>query len=181
VRPLVPLMVVSAVALSGCAGERTPQRAAPPVRITLTSPRDLAVVRDGTVEVRGTVNPAEANVSVLGEPATVTGGTFVARVALAEGANVVDVAATARGSSPGLAALRITREVRIIVPDLLGKPADDALGALDKLGLEAREERGGGLFDGLLPGERHVCATDPRGGTQVKPGSPVRVVTAKSC
>jgi hypothetical protein len=169
------------LALTGCAGEHAPNPTPPAVKITLAAPADRAVVRDGVVEVRGTVRPARAHVTVLGTPAAVTGGQFVARVPLAEGPNVLDVAATASGSSPGLAALRVTREVRVTVPDLIGDAADDALGSLTKLGLKPQEERGGGLFDGLLPGGRKVCATDPRGGAVVRPRTEIRVLTAKSC
>ena len=67
------------------------------------------------------------------------------------------------------------------VPDLIGKPADDALDSLTELGLKPEEERGGGLFDGLLPGERQVCEMEPRGGAEVRPRTTVRVLTAKSC
>lgn len=179
-RRLAPSLLL-AFALTGCAGERAPARVAPPVKITLSAPDDLAVVREAVVEVRGTVSPARARVTVLGVPAAVRDGAFSARVPLAEGSNVVDVTATARGSSPGLAALRVTREVRITVPDLIGDPAGDALDRLGKLGLEPEEERGGGIFDGLLPGERKVCDTQPRGGAEVRPRTAVRVLTAKSC
>jgi Glucodextranase, domain B/PASTA domain len=179
VRRLAPPVLL--LALTGCAGEHAPSPLPPPVKITLAAPDDRAVVRDAVVEVRGTVSPAAARVTVLGVPAAVSDGSFSARVPLAEGPNVVDVAATASGSSPGLAALRVTREVRVNVPDLIGEPAGEALDALAKLGLKAQEERGGGLFDGLLPGERKVCDTDPRGGAQVRPRTEVRVLTAKSC
>jgi hypothetical protein len=179
VRRLAPPILL--LALAGCAGERAPDPLPPPVKLTLSAPDDRAVVREGVIEVRGTVRPAGAHVTVLGVPAAVHGGSFSARVPLTEGPNVLDVAATAQGSSPGLAALRVTREVRVTVPDLIGEGADAAIDSLTKLGLKPQEERGGGLFDGLLPGERKVCDTDPRGGAEVRPRTSVRVLTAKSC
>jgi hypothetical protein len=170
-----------AAALAGCGDREPAAKPAAPVWIEVTSPGDRFVTRDEVVEVRGRVRPARADVTVLGVPAAVRGGEFSARVALSEGPNVLDVAASARGAAPALAALRVTREVRVTVPDLIGEPADDAADRLEELGLQPEEERDGGLFDALLPGEYRVCDTDPRGGAEVQSGARVLVLVAKDC
>src|SRR3954452_1950954 len=60
----------------------------PPVRLDVTAPSDRAVVRAASVELRGTVRPASALVTVRGERAAVSGeGTFRATVKLAPGTN----------------------------------------------------------------------------------------------
>src|SRR5205085_1381930 len=129
------------------AGPTKPLR---PVRLSISSPADTAVVDGGTVEVQGTVTPARAQVMVQGRPATVSGGTFSAVVGLAQGANVIDVAATARNHAAALAAFRVTRDQRVTVPDLTGAGVDDAQRALDRRGLHLQTQRGGGFLDSLV-------------------------------
>jgi hypothetical protein len=171
-----------APALAGCA-DGDARREAPlrPVRLQVTAPADTAIVPAGTVEVRGRVSPAGARVWVLGRPAQVTGGRFSAVVPLEQGPNVVDVAAAARGRRAALAALRVTREERVAVPDLKGIAAADVERELEALGLRAGVEREGGLLDRLLPGEPVVCEQDPAAGARVRRGTTVRVVVARSC
>ena len=128
----------------------------------MTAPSDGAVVRGGTVDVRGSVSPSTADVSVLGRPALVTGGRFTVVVPLRPGVNIVDVAASARTRRPAFAALRVTRDVRVTVPDLLGVAEDDVAARLDALGLEADVTRGGDILDVLRSGEPAVCMQEPR-------------------
>jgi Glucodextranase, domain B/PASTA domain len=172
--------LVAAVVLAGC-GEDRPKVAQAPVKLEITAPADGAVVRDAVVEVSGRVRPASAAVTVGGVPAAVHGGEFSVRVPLEEGANVLDVAATAPGSTPALTALRVTRDVLITIPDLIGRPADQAEVQLRRLGLQTQEEHGGGILEPLLPGSPKVCDTDPRGGAEVRRGAQVRVLVAKDC
>jgi hypothetical protein len=171
-----------APALAGCSGgdERrdAPLRA---VRLQVTAPADGAIARGGTVEVRGRVSPAGARVWVLGRRAQVSGGSFTAVVPLEHGPNVVDVAAAARGRRAALAALRVTRDERVVVPDLAGIAAADVERELEALDLRADVERGGGLLDRLLPGDPVVCEQDPAAGARVRRGRTVRVVVARSC
>ena len=168
--------------LAGCGGGEPGNRAPEPrVTLRLTAPADAAVVRAGTVEIRGRVSPARAGVTVLGREAAVKDGTFVARVALEPGANVIDVAATATGRRAAFAALRIVREVRVPVPGVIGDDADTATERLEALGLKVERRSGGGLFDPLLPGEPRVCAVLPDPGTLVRPGATVRVTVARDC
>jgi len=178
---LAPLCfaALSAAAIAACGSDQRPAPA--PVRLTVSAPRDLAVVHDDRVEVAGSVRPSSARVMVEGKRATVAEGAFRATVSLAEGTNVVDVLASAGRARPALAAIRVRREVRVEVPDLVGASADDARTQLIALGLKADVQRADGIFDRLLPGAPQVCATDPESGTQVEPDTTVRVLVARNC
>jgi len=175
--------VCSAVLVAGlvaaCGGGSDP--VPPPVRLTVTSPADQAVVRDARVDLAGTVRPSGTRVTVAGRKATVTGGTFRASVALSPGTNVIDVLASAGRARPALVALRVRREVSVRVPDLTGVSVDEARARLGDLGLDAKVEDGGGLLDRLLPGDPRVCATDPAAGERVDLGESVRVLAARRC
>jgi hypothetical protein len=172
----------AAIALAGCgsAGDAPPKPAGR-VRLQVTSPPDGALVRGETVDVRGRVSPATGQVLVLGRPALVVRGSFIVSVPLEPGANVVDVAASAGRRTPAFAALRVTRDVFVSVPDLAGVVEDDVAGALQPLGLTASVRRGGGILDLLRSGPRVVCEQHPRAGERVRRGRTVRVVVAKHC
>jgi hypothetical protein len=172
--------LASAVALTACGDDEQP-RPEPRVTLRLTAPVDASVVRDETVDIAGSVRPAGAAVTVLGRAADVEDGTFHARVALEPGANVVDVAAIAPGRRAAFAALRVVREIRVPVPELAGVDAVAATEQLEGLGLEVDRERGGGLFDPLLPGDPVVCESRPAPGTEVLPGTTVELVVARRC
>jgi hypothetical protein len=180
--PLLFATVCLAVA-AGCGGddgERAP-RAQVPVALDVTAPNDMAVVQSATVEVRGSVEPAGANVRVLGKVADVDGGTFRAQVALEPGANVIDVMASARGRASAMTAFRVTRELPVEVPDLDGLEVAEVEERLSDAGLVADVTERGGLLDDLLPGEPAVCEQDPEPGTEVRRGTTVRVQVARSC
>ena len=170
-------MLLAAVVGAGCGGGDSPK----PVSISLVSPADGVVVHEDAVEVRGRVRPADARVLVGGEAATVTDGEFRGRVPLDEGANVIDVGASAGDARTGWSALRVTRETLVAVPELGGAGRDDAVDRLEALGLQVEVEEGGGLLDRLLPGDWGVCDTEPRAGTEVRRGSTVRLGVSKSC
>jgi glucodextranase-like protein/PASTA domain-containing protein len=175
---------IAAAAITGCGGSDPPRAQKPPapVALKISTPTDLATVRDETVVVKGTVEPAGSAVLVVGQKAPVSGGgTFTATVALEPGANVIDVMATAPRRGPALTAFRVTREVPVTVPDLGGKKEDEVQQTLSDLGLKAEIEKGGGLLEDLLPGDPAVCQQDPSSGTQVRRGSKVHVVMSKSC
>jgi hypothetical protein len=173
-------VLAGVLVLAGCGAKRTPPDP-PPVRLTITAPADSATIDAESVRVTGTVSPARASVQVLGRPAPVTGGSFSIDVPLQEGMNVVDVAASARGRSPALAALRLRRDTRVAVPDVTGEDRDTAAAQLDQLGLSVQEDRGGGFLDPLLPGPWRVCATDPAAGAKLPRGGTVTLETAKRC
>lgn len=176
-----PALVLLVALAAGCGGG---DRAAAPVRavqLDVLSPADAATVEDGDVVVRGRVRPSASSVRVLGREVEVAGGTFSAPVDLEEGANLVDVAASAPGRRPASTAVRIVREVPVEVPELDGAEPQEAREALEGLGLQPRLARGGGLLDSLLPGEIGVCSTDPEAGSRVRPGTPVAVEVAKVC
>lgn len=173
---VLPLLLVGGWA-SGC-GDSPAQR---PVRLEITAPTDAAVVRDGSVEVRGVVQPRGARVLVLGRPVRVARGEFRAVVPLEAGTNLIDVGASARGAVPAWNALRVTREVLVTLPDLVGETRDDAIARLDDLGLGAEVEEEGDFLDELLGGDWAVCASDPPAGSDVRRGARVLLTVARGC
>jgi Glucodextranase, domain B/PASTA domain len=182
VRHLVPSALLGAVLLlAGCGGDEPRPRSLPPVSLEIVAPDDASTVRDGEVEIRGRVDPANARVLVLGRRAEVSGGEFAATVPLREGANVIDVAASASGASAVWSAVRVTRRVTIPVPDVVGRPLDEAKARVEASGLEPTEDKGGGLLEPLLPGAWTVCETSPSAGAEVRRGTEVRLSALKGC
>jgi hypothetical protein len=179
----VPALLAAVVAggLAGGCGEDEARRAPAPVALEVLEPGDAAVVDGDAVTLRGRVRPAASEVAVRGRRAEVRAGTWTAEVELEEGANVIDVSATAAGRRPALAAVRVVRRVPIEVPELDGEDPQAAVDALEALGLEPRVERGGGLLDDLLPATLGVCSTDPEAGTEVRVGTTITLEVAKVC
>jgi hypothetical protein len=170
-----------ALLMTGCGGGK-PATAQPPVRLQVTSPGDQGTVRDGSVEVRGTVSPSGATVVVRGEKASVSGGAWTAQVSLEPGVNVVDVMASSGSARPALTAVRVRRVAEVEVPDVVGLSADDAQKQLEDANLKADLQTDkGGFFDNLLGGSPNVCDTDPSAGTSVSPGTTVTVHLARDC
>jgi Glucodextranase, domain B/PASTA domain len=177
-RALALLILAGAVWLAACGGD---EKDPPRVSLTVSEPVDTAVVRDEEVEVRGLVRPAEAEVVVRGRAATVSGGEFHATVPLDEGANVIDVGASADGRSAAFRAIRVSRRIVIEIPDLGGDARDDAVQRLEDLGLRPDVDEEGGLLDRFLPARWSVCRTDPEPGTDVDRGSRVIVTVSRAC
>lgn len=172
----------AAAVLLGCGGgDDSPSAPRERVRLRVNAPADGALVRGGTVDVRGSVSPASADVSVLGRPALVTAGEFTVVVPIEPGVNVVDIAASAAHRRPAFAALRVIRDVLVTVPDLTGVVEQDIDARLEPLGLRESVQRDGGILDVLRPGERAVCEQEPVGGSRVRRGRTVRVVVSKGC
>jgi hypothetical protein len=181
---VLPIAAACAAALlGGCGGGGDDPSAAPleRVRLEVSAPPDGMLVRRGTVDVEGRVRPSSAAVSVLGRPALVSDGRFTVVVPLEPGVNVLDVEASARRRRPAFAALRITRDVDVAVPELAGVAVDEIGARLQPLGLHAEVEDGGDILDVLRPGPRVVCEQDPAPGTKVRRGRAVNVVVAKRC
>jgi len=177
------LAAVLAVALlpAGCGEDEKPPQREPLVELTLEAPADAATTRDERIAISGTVKPAGASVQVLGSDVDVEDGRFSTEVALEPGANLIDVAGSARGRRPDFAALRVVREQRVALPDLVGRDADTAQEELEGLGLEVATEDAGGFFDPLLPGGPKVCTMAPEAGAQVLPGTEVTLGIARDC
>ena len=176
----VSALTLALAALSAGCGEA--DKPAAPVQLTVDSPADLALLTDDSVDVHGVVSPAAARVTVEGKGVDVSSGRFSARVALQPGTNLIDVVAGAKGGArPAMVALRVRRQVTVAVPDLTGYTPSDAEDTLAGLGLEADVQEAGGLIELLLPEDARVCDTDPAPGTDVDPGSTVKVFAAKRC
>jgi hypothetical protein len=176
----VVFVVAAAVALAGCGGSA--KKPAPPVRLSVDAPTDMAVLHTATVDLHGTVSPPTARVTVEGRDVGVSGGQFSTQVGLQPGTNLIDVLAGASGGArPAMVALRVRRQVTVNVPDLSGLTPNDAKDALASLGLKADIKKAGGILEFLLPENARVCDTNPAAGTQVNPGSTVTVFAAKAC
>lgn len=173
---LLPAVVV----VAGC-GEDPPPRPRPPVGLTLSAPADGSTTRELTVVVAGSVAPANARVIVRGEVATVSGGAFSHSVALDEGANVIDVGASAAGRRAVWRALRVTRSSKVRMPVLVGQQQDAARSVLEGLGLEVDVVNDDDLIDAFRGGPRLVCSTDPDAGSQVDAGAEVEIVVSRTC
>lgn len=170
-----------ALLMTGCGGGKHATAQAP-VRLQVTSPPDQGTVREGSVEIRGTVLPSSATVLVRGQKADVSGGSWSAQVSLEPGVNVVDVTASAGSARPALTAVRVRRVVEVEVPDVSGLSADDAQKQLEDADLKADLQTDkGGFFDGLLGGSPSVCDTEPAAGQKVSPGTTVTVHLARDC
>lgn len=171
-----------ALLLCGCGGSDDTATAVAPVRLQVTAPGDQDTVREESVEIRGTVKPASATVTVRGERADVSGGAWSAKVGLEPGVNVVDVLASAGRARPALTAVRVRRVVDVEVPDVVGFSADDARQELEDANLEPElQTEDGGFFDELIGGDPEVCETTPSAGAHVDPGSTVVVQLARRC
>jgi hypothetical protein len=181
VRTLASIPLLGVLLLGGCGGEDPAPRPPAPVALEIAAPGDATVVRDDGVEIRGRVDPPNARVLVRGRRAAVSGGEFTATVPLREGANVIDVAASARGASAVWGAVRVTRKVTIPVPEVVGHPLDEAKARVEASGLEPKEDKGGGLLEPLLPGTWTVCETSPSAGAEVRRGTEVRLSALKGC
>lgn len=171
--------ILAAVALTGCGGSKKP---APPVRLFVEAPADMALLHAASADVHGTVKPATAIVSVEGKEVAVHDGRFAAMVPLLPGTNMIDVEAGAPGGArPAMLALRVRRQVTVRVPDLSGFTPSDAKDALASLGLKADIQKAGGIIEFLLPEDARVCDTAPPAGANVDPGTTVTVHAAKAC
>ena len=178
-RRLVPLLAAGLL-LSAC-GETPRPATQPRVTLKLSAPADGGTTRDERLEIRGTVTPGDSSVRIAGQDAEVSGGEFTAEVELLPGGNVIDVAATAPGRRPATDAVRVERDMRVPVPNVVGQESGQALETLKAAGLEPAEERGGSWIDRVLGGAVTVCATSPRAEALVDKGTRVVVQTAREC
>jgi beta-lactam-binding protein with PASTA domain len=174
------LVLVAGLALSAC-GE-TPRAATEPrVRLKLAVPDDGGQVRAESVEVHGTVTPADAAVQVAGTDAQVDAGEFTATVALQPGGNVIDITASAPGRRPAADAVRVTRDIRVEVPPLVGLEVGAATAQLKQRGLKASEVDHDSWLERVLGGEVDVCSIQPGAGALVQPHATITLQTSRNC
>jgi hypothetical protein len=178
VRRLIVLLAAGLL-LSAC-GETPQPTTEPRVKLKLDAPNSGGSTREAHIAVSGTVTPADAAVQVMGVDARVTGGQFTADVDLQPGGNVIDITASSPGRRSATDAVRFVRDMRVDVPDLVGKSPEDAAAALKDTGLDMVVEEDGSWLDRLL-GSPQVCATRPPAGTAVAKGSKVVLQTSRAC
>lgn len=174
------LLLAAGLVLGAC-GETPRPATEPRVKLKLEAPDNGGSILADRVAVRGTVVPADAAVRIAGEDAEVSDGTFTAQVALQPGGNVIDVTASSPGRRPATDAVRVIRDMRVKVPNVVGRTPEDAATALRTTGLTSVEERGGSWIDRLLPGDIEVCATRPGAGALLDKGSRVTIETDRDC
>jgi hypothetical protein len=175
------LLLIAGLLLAGCGADTPLPKPQKPVQLSVSAPSDTAIVQGATAQVSGTVSPSGARVKVQGHVAQVSGNNFTSTVKLDQGPNVIDVAATASGRATALTAFRLTRDERIAVPEFVGLSVDDARRQAEQRDLELTTERGGGFLDPLVPRGLHVCDQSPAPGKQVRRGSTVQLLVARSC
>lgn len=106
-------IVVAAVDLAGNSSEihRGVVRFSLP-EVAITAPDDLAFVAATTVDVEGTVSAGVSAVAVNGDPATLTGTSFLAKdVPLIEGGNTVTATATDANGHVATATIHVVRDL----------------------------------------------------------------------
>ncbi len=80
--------------------------------ISITSPADLSFLAATTIDVQGTVSEPGTAVAVNGQPAAVTGTSFVAHdVPLIEGGNILTATVTTPGGRIGSATINVVRDL----------------------------------------------------------------------
>jgi hypothetical protein len=178
VRRLISLLVAGLL-LSAC-GETPRPATEARVKLKFDAPNSGGSTRDDHIAIHGTVTPSDAAVHVMGAAAQVSAGEFTADVKLQPGGNVIDVTATSPGRRPATDALRYVRDMRVDVPNVLGKSPEDATAALKATGLSPVTEEGGNWLDRLL-GNPQVCAVSPPTGTAVAKGTKVTLQIAPTC
>ncbi|RKQ87831.1 PASTA domain-containing protein [Solirubrobacter pauli] len=177
---VLALLLTTGLLVTAC-GEAPKPAANARVTLKLDLPDDGGSVREDRVMVQGTVSPADAAVRIGGEDAEVDGGEFSKEVALEPGGNVIDVTATSPGRRPATDAVRVERDMRVDVPDVVGQELDQAKTAIGKVGLRTVEDDRGSWLDRVIPGTDHVCSTSPDAGTPVEKGTTVTLVIQREC
>ena len=164
------LLLAAGLVLAAC-GETPRPATEPRVKLKLDAPDDGGSVRADHVDGArdGHARRRRGPASRARTPRS-TGGEFTADVSLQPGGNVIDITATAPGRRPATDAVRVMRDMRVEVPDVVGSDPRHAATALRALGLKATEERGGSWIDRVLARRRSTSARrSPPAGTLVEP------------
>ncbi|MDA0164192.1 PASTA domain-containing protein [Solirubrobacter ginsenosidimutans] len=173
------ILLAAGLVVSAC-GETPRPATEPRVKLKLEAPNSGGTTRDDHISIHGTVTPADATVEVMGTAASVSAGEFTADVDLQPGGNVIDVTASSPGRRPAADALRYVRDMRVDVPNVLGRSPDDATAAVRATGLTPVIQDDTNWLDRLL-GSPTVCSVSPPAGTAVAKGTKVTLRTANTC
>jgi len=98
--------------ISGCGSSNSGAKngvGGSPIQLQITAPSGGSVIAADRTTIRGTVNPPNATVQVVGQPAQVGNGVFTASASLHPGTNTIDVVASAPGLAPTTTSVSVTR------------------------------------------------------------------------
>jgi hypothetical protein len=119
----------------------TIQRDSTPPVVVITAPQAGLLTRNAIVQLSGTVDDAEAILTVNGEKGIVNGNVFTFNLTLAEGLNSIIVAATDKAGNSGSAAVSVTLDAN--PPNLvITAPPEATAGANVAINLTAADNRG---------------------------------------
>jgi glucodextranase-like protein len=107
--------LIVALGMAACSGSGENEQGAETtptpsnVTVQITAPADGSSLQADRVTVRGTVDPPDADVQIIGKSAQVGNGIFTASVALKRGSNTIDVVASAEGAAPASETITVIR------------------------------------------------------------------------
>jgi Glucodextranase, domain B len=107
IKVAIAVAIVVSLGIGGCS--KSKKAASSNLALQITSPRDGSSVPADRVAVRGTVDPPDATVQILGRSVQVGNGVFTGSVALHPGENTIDVVASASGSAPVTETVTVNR------------------------------------------------------------------------
>jgi hypothetical protein len=134
-------VVILLIGATGCGRER--------VRLSIATPRDGQTVRSSQLDVRGRVEPANAEIRVDDKPVRTRDGAFTVPVALHRGRNRINVAATSSGRTSEIRDIIVTR-ARTKAQIAAARRRRAAKRAADAARAAAREDRPTGRYPQLV-------------------------------
>ena len=99
--------LVIGLAVAGCGSSSSSSK---DVTLRVSSPSSGTTTRADRITVRGTVDPPDADVQVVGQNAQVGNGVFTVSVPLHKGRNALDVVASSKGSAPTTTTVTVIRK-----------------------------------------------------------------------
>lgn len=140
--------LITAIDLAGNAATTTVtvKRDSTPPKVTIIAPLNGLLTNSPQIQVSGTVDDAEATLSVAGAPVTLANKSFSVSYVLTDGENSIQVKAIDKAGNEGSAAVQVVLDAQ--PPTLtLGAPATATAGTDVQISLSAADNRGLTLVD----------------------------------